>query len=122
MLTRDAAAVLEGFYIRPFAEREVRVPGLELPPLMWIFEWECVGGWHSLLSLVYRGTRDAVDAAIAEGHAAAAIVRRAREHLQAAFAAAGADACARSCDDGAPFARVSGDAVRRRSPPGGRRS
>ena len=28
---------------------------------MWIFEWDRVGGWHSLLSLVYRGTRDAVE-------------------------------------------------------------
>ena len=36
-------AILEGFYIRPFAEHEVRVPGLELPPLMWIFEWDIAG-------------------------------------------------------------------------------
>jgi hypothetical protein len=87
MLIETRRAVLNGFYIRAFAEREVRVPGLELPPLMWIFEWDRVGGWHSLLSLVYRGTRDAVDTSIAEGHEAAAIVRRQRELVRAAFAA-----------------------------------
>ena len=87
MLIETRRAVLDGFYIRAFAEREVRVPGLELPPLMWIFEWDRVGGWHSLLSLVYRGSRDAVDVSIAEGHEAAAIVRRQRELLRAAFAA-----------------------------------
>jgi Glycosyl hydrolase family 67 C-terminus len=90
-------AVLEGFYIRPFAAREVRVPGLELPPLMWIFEWDMLGGWHSLLSLVYQGTRGGIDAAIAEGHSSTEIVRRARARLQAVFAAAGAEQCA-SCD------------------------
>ncbi len=92
MLIETRRAVLDGFYIRAFAEREVRVPGLELPPLMWIFEWDRVGGWHSLLSLVYRGARDDVDASIAEGHEAAAIVRRQRELLRAAFAAAPATA------------------------------
>ena len=71
MLIETRRAVREGFYIRAFAEREVRVPGLELPPLMWIFEWDRVGGWHSLLSLVYRGARDDLDASIAEGNAAA---------------------------------------------------
>jgi hypothetical protein len=32
VLTRSREAILEGYYIRAFAEREVRVPGLELPP------------------------------------------------------------------------------------------
>jgi len=87
-LTETRNAVLEGFYIRPFAEREVRVPGLELPPLMWIFEWDMVGGWHSLLSLVYRGTRDDVRTAIDEGRLAADTVRRVRQQLASTFAAA----------------------------------
>ena len=88
MLIDTRRAVLDGFYIRAFAERDVRVPGLELPPLMWIFEWDRVGGWHSLLSLVYRGARDGVDTSIAEGHEAAAIVKRQREQVRAAFASA----------------------------------
>jgi hypothetical protein len=91
--------VLKGFYIRSFAEHEVRVPGLELPPLMWIFEWDMVGGWHNLLSIVYQGSRDGVDLAIEEGHAAAAIVRKARRRLQAAVEAAGAGARAPSCHE-----------------------
>jgi Glycosyl hydrolase family 67 C-terminus len=99
VLTRTREAVLQGFYIRPFAERDVRVPGLELPPLMWIFDWDVVGGWHSLLSIVYRGTRDAVDVAIDEGDAAVAAVRQARQELQAAFAAANPGTCGRVCDE-----------------------
>ena len=95
--TRDA--VLKGFYIRPFAERDVRVPGLELPPLMWIFEWDMVGGWHSLLSIVYGAIRDDVDVAIAEGHAAATSVRKARQELEVALTSAGRDACGRVCDE-----------------------
>src|SRR5262249_35351328 len=79
VMTETRDAVRKGFYIRPFAERQVRVPGLDLPPLMWIFEWDMVGGWHSLLSIVYRGSRDNLDVAIAEGHAAAAAVRSARQ-------------------------------------------
>ncbi len=88
-LTETRKAVLDGFYIRPYAERDVRVPGLELPPLMWIFEWDMVGGWHSLLSLVYRVTQDDIPTAIAEGHASADTVRRVREQLATVFAAAG---------------------------------
>jgi hypothetical protein len=99
VLIETRAAVLEGFYIRPFARREVRVPGLELPPLMWIFEWDMVGGWHSLLSIVYRASRDDVRVAIEEGHAAVATVRRARQQLQNAFGAARPGTCPRICDE-----------------------
>src|SRR5262245_46643836 len=92
-LVESRKAVLDGFYIRPFAEREVRVPGLDLPPLMWIFEWDMVGGWHSLLSLVYRGTLDDVDRAKTEGDAAAASVRQARQQMETAVAAANPQVC-----------------------------
>jgi hypothetical protein len=95
-LNETRTAVLDGFYIRPFAEREVRVPGLELPPLMWIFEWDMVGGWHSLLSLVYSGTRDEVHTAIEQGHAAAGTVRRVRQRLATAFSTANPADCS-SC-------------------------
>lgn len=93
VLSEGRKAVLEGFYIRPFADHEVRVPGLELPPLMWIFEWNMVGGWHSLLSLVYMGTRDDVDTAIREGNAAAEQVRNGKRQLESAAAAAGPESC-----------------------------
>ncbi len=93
VLAATRTAVLQGFYIRPFAEREVRVPGLELPPLMWVFEWDVIGGWHSLLSIVYRASRHEVEVAVDEGYAAAAAVHRARQQLQEAFAAMPAGDC-----------------------------
>jgi hypothetical protein len=101
--TRDA--VRKGFYIRPFAEHEVRIGRLELPPLLWIFDWNKIGGWHSLLSLVYRGAReqtghaDAIAEAIEDGDAAARGVRRARQELQSALTAVDPNTCARICDE-----------------------
>ena len=97
VLAESRPVVRNGFYIRSFAEREVRVPGLEMPPLMWIFEWDMVGGWNSLLSIVYQTSRDAVDVSIAEGHAAADTVRRMRADLQTAVA--GSPECGRVCAD-----------------------
>jgi hypothetical protein len=99
LLTTTRDAVRKGFYIRTFAEREVRVRALELPPLMWIFEWDRLGGWHSLLSLVYRAARDEIDVAITEGEAAAATVRQARQDLVAALAARRPGACGTICDE-----------------------
>jgi hypothetical protein len=98
MLTRTREAVLKGFYIRAFAEREVRVPGLEVPPLMWIFEWDMVGGWHSLLSLVYSASRETAVEAIEEGQAAARAVREARQQLRTALASRSDRVCTQSCD------------------------
>jgi hypothetical protein len=99
VLIQTREAVLNGFYIRPFAERTVRIHRFELPPLMWIFEWNMVGGWHSLSSLVYDATRDDIDRAIAEGDAAVDLVRRARQQLQAAFATRESSACGEACDN-----------------------
>jgi hypothetical protein len=99
VLAATRTAVRDGFYIRPFAERQVRVPGWELPPLMWIFEWDMVGGWHSLLSIVYQGSRDDVAVAVEEGRAAAAVVQKARRQLESAFASADPAGCTRLCDE-----------------------
>src|SRR5262245_7103662 len=96
VLTRSA--VLDGFYIRPFAERQVMIGPLELPPLMWIFEWKMVGGWNSLLSLVYHGSRDSVALSIEQGRAAADKVRQARRQLRRAIDATAPGVCATICD------------------------
>jgi hypothetical protein len=98
-LATTRTAVREGFYIRPFAERQVRVPGLELPPLMWIFEWDMLGGWHSLLSIVYQGSREDLAAAVEEGRTAATVVQNARRQLEAAFASANPTGCTRLCGE-----------------------
>jgi hypothetical protein len=99
LLTQTRSAVRTGFYIRPFAEREVRLATLDLPPLMWIFDWDRLGGWHSLLSILYQSTGDSIDVAIEEGDAAAANVRRSRQELQRAIAAADPDRCGPVCGE-----------------------
>ena len=94
--TRDA--VRRGFYIRPFARHEVRVSRLELPPLMWVFEWDMLAGWHSVLSIMYMASRNDIDSAIADGNEAANEVRRLRNEFQQAFIASG-QPCAEKCTE-----------------------
>jgi hypothetical protein len=73
-LSRPAA--LQGLYINPFAQQQVRGLGLELTPQMWIFEWDIVDGSSSILSSVYLTVKDDVEAAIAEGFEAVALVEQ----------------------------------------------
>jgi alpha-glucuronidase len=37
-------AIGEGLYISPYADKSVRALGLRPPPMLWIFEWNIVGG------------------------------------------------------------------------------
>ena len=76
-LSRPAA--LQGLYISPYAEQQVRGLGLELTPQMWIFEWDMVDGSSAVLSSVYLTVKDDVEAAIAEGFEAVKVV----EEMQA---------------------------------------
>jgi|GEM_PF-413978 len=73
-LSRPAA--LLGLYISPFAEQQVRGLGLELTPQMWIFEWDIIDGSSAVLSSIYLTVRDDVEAAIAEGFEAVALVEQ----------------------------------------------
>lgn len=71
------AAILDGLYIRPYAERQVFALGLEPPPMMWIFKWDFVSGDSAALSAVYQTVAehpDGVEGAIADGEDALAAV------------------------------------------------
>lgn len=59
-------AVLDGLYIEPFAENQVRALGLEIPPQTWLFEWDIVTGDTAVLSSIYAISKDRLDEA-AEG-------------------------------------------------------
>lgn len=72
---RSRAAVMKGFYIGPYARRQVRALGLEPPPMMWIFKWDIIGGDSASLGAIYFTAQDELDAAIAEGFEAVDIVR-----------------------------------------------
>ncbi|MER6970145.1 hypothetical protein ABT304_03750 [Nocardioides sp. NPDC000445] len=63
-LSREA--VLDGLYIAPFAENQVRALGLEIPPQTWLFEWDIVTGDTAVLSSIYAISEDRLDEA-AEG-------------------------------------------------------
>ncbi len=62
----------KGLYICEFAKYDVRALGLEPPPMLWIFEWDIVGGSPSVFSNIYYISKNHIDAAIAEGYEAAA--------------------------------------------------
>jgi hypothetical protein len=79
ILYRSREAVQKGFYIGPYARRQVRALGLEPPPMMWIFKWDIVAGDSASLASIYFTARDELEAAIAEGFEAVEVVRGMRD-------------------------------------------
>ncbi|MFC7161097.1 hypothetical protein ACFQL5_02235 [Aquipuribacter hungaricus] len=69
-------AVLDGFYVGPYAEQEVRAFGLEPPPMMWVFKWDLVGGDTATWSAVYGASRGRVDEAVEGGERAVETVEQ----------------------------------------------
>ncbi|MEV0328860.1 hypothetical protein AB0H63_20780 [Micromonospora echinospora] len=86
------AAVTQGLYVGPYADRSVRALGLEPPPMMWIFEWDIPTGDSAALSSVYAVTGGRVDEAVGEGEQAAALARRMRDLVAATDPATWRDA------------------------------
>lgn len=81
VLSLSRSAVLDGFYIGPYAEEAVFALGLEPPPMMWIFKWDIVSGDAASLSAVYLTAADRIDEAVAGGERAVATAREMRELL-----------------------------------------
>lgn len=73
------AAIEQGLYIAPFAERRVFAIGLEPPPMMWIFEWDILTGDSAVLDVMYTVVGDRLDAAVAQGKDAVGTATRMRE-------------------------------------------
>ena len=81
VLSHSRQAVLDGLYLRPYAEKAVFALGLEPPPMMWIFKWDIVSGDAAALSAVYLATKGRVDEAIAEGERAVRTAAAMRAHV-----------------------------------------
>ncbi len=82
VMMQSHATVQKGLYIGPFAKYDVRALGLEPPPMLWIFEWEIVGGSPSVFSNIYQVSKGHIDEAIREGNEAAAEAGAMLEKLQ----------------------------------------
>ncbi|MGJ7442249.1 hypothetical protein [Aquipuribacter sp. MA13-6] len=82
LLAASRQAVLDGLYVEPYAEQEVRAFGLEPPPMLWVFKWDLVGGDTATWSALYEADRGRVDEAVAGGEDAVAQV----EAMQATLA------------------------------------
>ncbi|MGF1662279.1 MAG: hypothetical protein ACFCVG_07365 [Kineosporiaceae bacterium] len=76
LLEVSRGVTLDGLYVGPYAEQEVRAFGLEPPPMMWIFKWDLVSGDSASWAAVYTASRGRVDEAVAEADAAVAGVDR----------------------------------------------
>ena len=64
-MAESRAAITDGLYIGPFAERQVAAIGLHPPPMMWLFEWDILTGDSAVLDVIYQISRDDLDEAIA---------------------------------------------------------
>lgn len=95
-MSRSRAAITDGLYIGPFADRRVFAIGLEPPPMMWIFEWDIVTGDSAVLDVIYEISRDELDEAIAGGDRAIASVERMRAAIEATDAASWRDPALRT--------------------------
>ncbi len=79
VLALSRRAVEKAWYLRPYAERRVAVGGFEVPPLLWIQEWDQIGGWWAVAATLEDVVGEDRDAAIADGFEAVALTRRMRE-------------------------------------------
>ena len=83
VLMDSRRALEQAIYIRPYATQRVEMMGVETPPILWIFEWDVIGGWSSVQSTLYRALGTRVPEAVAEGFAAVRISRSMQARLAA---------------------------------------
>ncbi len=70
ILSESRQVIEDGLYLRPFAEQSRWIAGIELPPLMWIQEWDMLNGWAAISSIVYEACKPHLRETIADGYAA----------------------------------------------------
>ncbi|MGX5682635.1 hypothetical protein [Schumannella luteola] len=90
-MAQSRAAITDGLYIGPYADRRVFAIGLEPPPMMWIFEWDILTGDSAVLDVIYAVSRDELDEAIAGGQRALDAVESMQSTLEATDAASWKD-------------------------------
>lgn len=95
-MAQSRAAITDGLYIGPFADRRVFAIGLEPPPMMWIFEWDILTGDSAVLNVIYEISRGDLDEAIAGGDRAIAAVERMQSAIEATDAASWRDPALRT--------------------------
>jgi hypothetical protein len=80
-LNTSYEVMLSGLYISEFAKYQVKALGLEPPPMLWIFEWDILGGSSAVFSNIYYITRDHFREVVEEGTQAVMGVGRMKEML-----------------------------------------
>jgi hypothetical protein len=85
LLSREATE--KALYIRPYAELRVEIAGFEVPPLLWIQEWDQVGGWAAVSSTLHDLVGDEREAAVAQGFEAVELTGEMQARLETAGSA-----------------------------------
>ena len=86
-MASSRAAITDGLYIGPYADRRVSAIGLKPPPMMWIFEWDILTGDSAVLDVIYQVSRDDLDEAIDGGQRALSDVEAMRTAVESTDAA-----------------------------------
>lgn len=82
VLLASHEAIEKGLYIGNYSKLYVKALGLEPPPMLWIFEWDIVGGSSAALGAIYHVSRGKINSAIEEGKEAISSTIRMRKTLE----------------------------------------
>ena len=82
VLLASHEAIEKGLYIGNYSKLYVKALGLEPPPMLWIFEWDIVGGSSAALGAIYHVSRGKIKPAIKEGEDAISSTIRMRKELE----------------------------------------
>ena len=82
VLLASHSVVKKGLYIGNYAKLDVKALGLEPPPMLWIFEWDIVGGSSSALGAIYHVSRGKIPQTISEGNEAIISTIKLRKDLE----------------------------------------
>lgn len=70
VLLNSHSTLKKGLYIGTYSKWYVKALGLEPPPMLWIFEWDIVGGASAALGAVYHVSRGRIKSAVLESEEA----------------------------------------------------
>jgi hypothetical protein len=82
VLLASHEAIEKGLYIGNYSKLYVKALGLEPPPMLWIFEWDIVGGSSAALGAIYHVSKGKIKPAIKEGDEAISSTIRMRKELE----------------------------------------
>jgi hypothetical protein len=82
VLLQSHETLKKGLYIGSYSKWYVKALGLEPPPMLWIFEWDIVGGSSAALGAIYHVSKKQIDQAKKEADDAVSETIQMRKNLE----------------------------------------